>query len=260
MSSPNPLSFNAWVATVGAMAVEDVVLTAGVNGFVSAPLQALLPQILAYAESRISRDLDMLASQTSNIYTLTAAQSVFSLPEGDFQTLQTLEIVQLYNGQVVNSSPLTFVSKEFIQNCYSGLSMAGTPKFAALYGDNFGDEQDSFTNILLGPPPNFAYSLRVTGTAFPPSLYTNANEAGAGSVYTYISQYYPDLLTMASMIFISGYQRNFSAMSDDPQMGQSFEKQYQALRLGAIPMENRRKQQASGWSGYSTPTAATPTR
>lgn len=260
MSSPNPLSFNAWVTTVGAMAVALTQETAGVVAFVDPPLQAVLPQILAYAESRIARDLDLLASQTSNLYTLTAGAAVFPLPVGDFQTVQTLEIVQSYNGQTVNSTPLTFVSKEFIQNCYSGLTGAGTPKYAALYGDNFGDEQDSVTNILLGPPPNFAYSLRVTGTACEPSLFTNASAGIADTEYTYISQYYSDMLVMASMIFISAYQRNFSATSDSPDMGQSYEKQYQALRLGAIELENRRKQQGSAWTAYSTPTAATPTR
>lgn len=260
MSSLNPLSFNAWVQTVGAMAVEQVVDAGGVYAFVNAPLQTVLPQILSYAEGRIQRDLDLLANQTSNVYTLTAGQNVFSLPVGDFQTVQTLEIVQQQNGQTVTTCPLTPVSKEFIQNCYGGLTQASVPRFYAMYGDNFGDEQDSYTNILLGPPPSYGFSLRVTGTACQPSLYTNAVSGIADSAYTYISQWYPDMLVMASMIFISAYQRNFSATSDDPNMGQSYEKQYQALRLGAIPMENRRKQQASGWSAYSTPTAATPTR
>jgi len=260
MSSPNPLSFNAWVQTIGSMAVALTAETSGVWGFVDPPLQQVLPQILAYAESRISRDLDMLSSQTSNLYTLAAGVNVFSLPVGDFQTVQTLEIVQSYNGQVVNACPLVSVSKEFIQNCCSGLACAGQPKYYAMYGDNFGSEQDTATNILFGPPPNFAYSLRVTGTACQPSLYANAETGVADTEYTYISNYYPDLLVMASMIFISAYQRNFSATSDSPDMGQSYEKQYQALRLGAIPLENRRKGQASGWSAYATPTAATPTR
>lgn len=260
MSSPNPLSFNAWLQTVGSLAVELTQETGGVYGFVSAPLQQLIPQILAYSESRIARDLDLLANQTSNLYTLTAGQNVFALPVGDFQTVQTLEIAQSYNGQVVNSCALVQVSKEFIQNCCSGLACAGAPKYYAMYGDNFGSEQDSATNILLGPPPNYAYSLRVTGTACEPSLFTNATTGLADTEYTYISNYYPDLLVFASMIFISAYQRNFSATSDSPDMGQSYEKQYQALRLGAIPLENRRKGEASGWSAYSTPTAATPTR
>jgi len=48
--------------------------------------------------------------------------------------------------------------------------------------------------------------------------------------------------------------------SDDPAMGQSYEKQYQALRLGAISEENRRKFNESAWSSMSTPVSATPVR
>jgi hypothetical protein len=259
-TAPNPLSFNSWIQNIGVMAVALTSETAGVWSFVDAPLQTIVPQILNYAELRINRDLDLLSSQTSNIYTLTAAQNVFPLPVNDFVTVQTLEIVYLSNDIVVDSCPLLPVSKEFIQNCYGGMFSANTPKYYAMYGDNFGDEQDSVTNILLGPAPNYAYSLRVTGTAYAPSLYQSASAGSADSVYTYISAYYPDMLVLASMIYISAYQRNWSATADDSEMAQSYEKQYQALRLGAVPLENRRKAMGSGWSAYSTPIAATPTR
>ena len=152
------------------------------------------------------------------------------------------------------------MSKEFIQNCYGGMYSANTPKYYAMYGDNFGDEQDSVTNILFGPAPNYGYSLRVTGTAYAPSLYQSASAGPADSVYTYISQWYPDLLIMAAMVYVSAFQRQFSSTSDDTEMAMTYEKQYQALRLGAVPLENRRKGQGSGWSPYSTPIAATPTR
>jgi hypothetical protein len=245
------------------MGIMAVVLTTEVGGvyqFVDAAAQGILPSMLNYAESRISRDLDMLSSQTSNTYTLTAGVPIFSIPVNDFQTLQTLEITQTSGGSVVTSTPLLQVSKEFIQNCYAGLANAGTPRYYATFGSNFGDEQDTEMNILFGPSPNYPYTLQVTGTQRQPSLYQNNSVGIADTEFTYISQWYPDLLIMASMIYISAFQRNFSATSDDPEMGASYEKQYQALRLGAIALENQRKGQASGWSSYSTPTAATPTR
>jgi hypothetical protein len=260
MSGPNPLSFNEWVQQVAVMGVYEASETAGVWAFNDESLATSTPMILNYAEQRIARDMDFLSAQTSNIYTLTAGVNVFALPVNDFLAVQTLEIVQLSNGQVVTATPLLAVSKEFIQNCYSGLTSANTPQYYALFGDNFGTSEDVNTNILLGPPPNFAYSLRVTGTTRPPSLYSFATAGPADTSYTYISNFLPEMLVIASMIYISAYQRNWSATSDDPQMPMSYEKQYQALRLGAIPEENRRKSMASGWSSYSTPTAATPTR
>ena len=253
----NPLSFNSYIQQMGVMAVINTQLVAGVQQFVDAPAEVTVPMMLNYSELRIQRDLDLLASQSSNTYTLTAGVNVFPLPVDDFLTVQTLEVLTAAGA---TPAPLLSVSKEFIQNCYGGLASAGTPQYFAMYGDNFGSDQDTNTNILLGPPPNFAYTLRVTGTCREPSLFQNAAAGVADTEYTYISSYMPDLLIMASMIYISAFQRNFSATADDVPMGQTYEKQYQALRIGAIQEENRRKQMGSGWSAYSTPTSATPTR
>ena len=130
-----------------------------------------------------------------------------------------------------------------------------------MYGSTFGDPgQDVNTNILLGPAPNFAYTIRVTGTARMPSLFKYAVAGVADTQYTYLSEFYPDMLITASMIYITMFQRNFGNASDDPQMGMTYEKQYQALRLGAIAEENRKKAMGSGWTPYSTPVSATPTR
>jgi hypothetical protein len=242
------------------MAVVQTQETGGVWGFVDAPLQIVLPQILSYAEGRIQRDLDILAGQTSNIYTLVAQNQILALPINDFFTVETLEILYMNGTQVVNSSALLPVSKELIQNCYSGLANAGTPQFYAMFGSNFGDGADTINNILLGPTPNFAYPVRVTGLIKVPSLLGYASAGVADTSFTYISSFLPDLLVMASMIFISAYQRNFSATSDSADMGLSYEKQYQALRLGAISDENSRNLEGSAWTAYMTPTAATPTR
>jgi hypothetical protein len=162
--------------------------------------------------------------------------------------------------QVVNSQTLLPVSKEFIQNCYSGLASAGTPQYYAMYGDNFGTPAFAFNNVLLGPPPNFAYPIRVTGLIKIPSLFNYATAGVADTQFTYISAYYPDMLIMASMIYISAFQRNFSATSDSADMGMTYEKQYQALRLGGVQDENERNLEGSSWTAYMTPTSATPTR
>jgi hypothetical protein len=263
MSTPatNPLSYNAYIQQIASMAVVTATETAGVWAFIDAPLQTIVPMILNYAELRIQRDLNLLPAQTSNTYTLTSGNPIFAIDVDDFFTITTFEILQMNGSQVVNSTPLLPVSKEFIQNCYSGLACAGTPQYYAMYGGVFGDDgSDTVSNILLGPPPNFAYPIRVTGTVKTPSLFSFAISGVADTQTTYISSYYQDMLIMASMIYISAFQRNFSATSDSPDMGQSYEKQYQALRLGAIPNEDQKNVQGSGWSAYPTPTAATPTR
>lgn len=262
MTSPalNPLSFNAWVQAVGAMSVALTQNNSGVWGFVDAPLQTVLPQILSYSEARIQRDIDALQARSSNTYPLTVSNNLLSIPVNDFLVVETLEVTQVSNGVVVNSTPLIPVSKEFIQNCYSGVFSTGYPKYFAMYGDTFGDGANTNVNVLLGPPPNFSYPVRVTGVIRMPSLYQFASAGAADTSYTYISQWLPDLLLQASMIFISAYQRNFSANSDDPAMPVNYEKQYRTLLAGAIAEENRKKGLGSGYSAYSTPVTATPTR
>jgi hypothetical protein len=282
-----PLSYNAYVQQLGVLAVALTTETAGVWAFQDAPLQTLLDQALNYAELRIQRDLDLLQARSANIYAVTAGNNIFTVPIDDFLLVDTLEIVQTTGGtllnqagqqiytqsgqiiypagssgplQVVNSSPLTRVSREFIQNCYAGLSQAAQPKWFAMYGDTFGNGANKGINILLGPTPNYGYSVRVAGVIRLPTLAQYAQAGIGDTAYTYISEFLPDLLMMASMIYISAFQRQFSSMSDDPNMGQSYEKQYQALRLGAIAEENRKKGHASGWSSYSTPVSATPSR
>ena len=260
VSATTPLSYNAYVQQLGAMAVATTQTSGGVNSFVDAPLQTALPQALNYAELRIQRDVDFLQARSSNNYALTAGNNLFAIPINDFLILETLEILQESGSTVVNSCPLTPVSREFIQNCYGGQSQAGTPKWFAMYGDTFGDGANTDINVLLGPPPNYAFPVRVTGVIRLPSLAQYATAGPADTSYTYISEFLPDMLMMASMIYVSAFQRQFSSTSDQPEMAQSYEKQYQALRLGAISEENRKKFQGSGWSSYSTPTSATAAR
>jgi hypothetical protein len=257
----NPLSYNAYIQNVAAMAVVTAAETGGVYAFVDAPLAEITGMMLNYAELRIQRDLDFLSSQATNPYTLTAGSNLLSVPINDFVTVTNVQSAQLDgNGNVVNTCPMTPTSREFIQNCYGGLVNAGTPKFFAMVGDTFGDGGNTSNNILFGPYPNYPYSVLVTGTIRLPSLATYATAGPADTAYTTISQWFPDMLLMASMIYISAFQRNFSATSDSPDMGQSYEKQYQALRLGAIAEENRKKQLGSAYTAYSTPVSATPTR
>lgn len=256
----NPLSYNGYVQNLGVMTVADTLETSGVYSFVDSPMQTILPQALNYAELRIQRDIDFLQARSSNTYTMTQGNNILQIPINDFFAVETLEVTQNSGATIVNSSPLTPVTKEFIQNCYAGAASANTPRFFAMIGDTFGDGGNSFLNVLLGPVPNYAYPVRVFGVIRLPSLAKYATSGPADTQYTFISQFLPDLLMMASMIYISAFQRNFSATSDDAQMGQSYEKQYQALRLGAISEENRRKFNESAWSSYSTPVSATATR
>lgn len=103
---------------------------------------------------------------------------------------------------------------------------------------------------------NITLPTTVSGTQYASVFGSVSNGAG----FTFLSQYFPDLMIMASMIYISAYQRNFGKESDDPQMAQSYEAQYKGLLQSAMVEENRKKYEGPGWSSQSPTPIASPTR
>jgi hypothetical protein len=208
----------------------------------------VLPDAIDYAELRIYRDLDLLSTvQTLTSYATTANVSRVQLPSGTFVTLQNVNVISPAGTTVPDNgtrNPVLPVSKEYIQYSWPSSTNAGIPQYFAMI-----DER----TFSLGPWPNAAYTLEIVGTYRPDAL-------SSSNTTTFISQYLPDLFLMASMIFVSGYQRNFGRQSDDPAMSQSYESQYQALLRGATVEEYRKKFAASGWTSISPSPVATPGR
>lgn len=209
---------------------------------------AILPDAIEYAELRIYRDLDLLSTvQVNTSFSTTASVSKVAITQGTFVTLQNVNVITP-SGTVDPDQgtrvPLLPVSKEYIQYSWPSATNAGVPSYFAMI-----DER----TFSLGPWPDDAYTLEIIGTIRPETL-------SASNTTTFISQYLPDLFLMASMIFISGYQRNFGRQSDDPQMAQSYESQYMALLKGATVEEYRKKYQSSGWTSMSPSPVATPGR
>jgi hypothetical protein len=110
--------------------------------------------------------------------------------------------------------------------------------------------------IRLGPIPDISYPLTISGTLHTQPL----NSSNGGTNTTWISTYLPDIFIMASMVYMSAYQRNFGKVNDDPAMAQTYEGQYMALLNGARMEEFRKRFQASAWSSMSPSPVATPTR
>ena len=209
----------------------------------------ILPQMITYAENRIYRDIDLLSTQVPRTYTATIGNNILSVPTGDFITVQTVSV----NTTGTTYKPLLSVTKEYIRNVFDDSAVTGVPTVFAMYGGDLATYGQTTNNIELGPAPGAAYTVRVTGTVRPPSM-------SATNLTTFVSTYLPDLLIMASMIYISAYQRNFGRANDDPQMAVTYESQYNALLKGAIVEDARKKFQAAGWTAYSPSQVATPTR
>ena len=235
------MNYNEFVQQIATMAV---VPTTDTN------YQIILPQMINYAELRMQRDLDFLSTQISNSsYSFTSGNGTLTIPTSQFVVMETFEVIDGSG----NSTPLLPVTKEYIQNVYGTGSTTGLPQYFAVYGGDTATTGLTSQNMIVGPIPDSTYSVRLTGTVRSAPL-------SASNTTTFISVYLPDMMIMASMIYISAYQRNFGRMNDDPQMAQSYENQYQVLKTSALIEENRKKFEASAWSSYSTAPAATPNR
>ena len=235
------LTYSTYVQQIATMAVVPVT---------DPNFTIIIPSMIDYAELRMQRDLDFLSTQISNSsYSLTANNGTLTIPTSAFVVMETFEVI---NGSG-SSAPLLPVAKEFIQNVYGTGSAAGLPLYFAVYGGDSATTGLTSQNMTVGPIPDLNYSVRLTGTVRSAPL-------SATNTITFISTYLPDMFIMASMIYISAYQRNFGRMNDDPQMAQSYEGQYQALKASALIEENRKKFEAAAWSSYSPAPAATPSR
>lgn len=233
------LNYTTYVAQIATMAVVEPTDPAFIT---------ILPEMIEYAELRIYRDLDLLSTVSSNdSYQMTALNRNFTWPQGTFVTVQDINVITPYtqtNPDLGTRVTLLPTTKEFLNVVYANSTNAGVPNYFAMLDDH---------SIVVGPWPNQAYTVEIVGTIRPATL-------SAVNPTTFISEYLPDLFIMASMIYISAYQRNFGRMSDDPAMAQSYEGQYQAIRQGALMEEFRKKFQASAWSSITPSPVATPTR
>ena len=252
------LTYSQYVTQIATMAVVAETDPAFVT---------ILPQMITYAENRMYRDIDFMFTSTSlhgTTFVLTIGNRNLSFnidlasnsdaASGTFVVSEQINLLTDANGNAATTTdpdacvrvPLLPTTKEFLDAVYGSSLTAnrGRPQYFVPFNE---------TLFFVGPVPDQAYPVEVVGTYRPNSL-------SATNTTTFISQYLPDVFIMASMIYISAYQRNFGRQSDDPQMAQSYESQYQALLKSAIVEEARKKFDAAGWSSQSPATVATPTR
>jgi hypothetical protein len=233
------LTYSQYVTQIATMAVVEPTDPAFVT---------ILPQMITYAENRMYRELDFLFTSVSNTsFSCVAGSRTIAVPAGTFVVPEQINVITpagTTNPDLGTRVPLLPVTKEYLDAVYGSGQYTGVPKYFCPFGNY---------TFLVGPYPDTTYNVEIVGTIRPNSL-------SASNPTTFISLYLPDLMLMASMIYVSGYQRNFGRANDDPQMAVTYESQYQALLKGAMMEENRKKFEAAAWSSQSPSASATPTR
>ena len=240
------LSYSGTVA--GTMSYVQQVAELAVVDQTDVNYLAILSMMITYAENRMYRDLDFLFTSVSITgYAINNGSRQITIPDGTIVVSEQINLITPANTSSPDAGtrvPLLPTTKEYLDAVYGSSQYTGQPQYFAPFNDNL---------FLVGPFSDATYFVEIIGTYRPASLSST-------NTTTFISLYLPDVFIMASMIYISAYQRNFGRQSDDPQMAQSYEAQYQALLKGAAVEEARKKFTAAAWSSESPTPLATPSR
>lgn len=202
--------------------------------------QTLFPQATQYAENRIYRDIPMLAQRTQDTSLVTASGSrsidlsATALPAIVPERLALLipAGATLGTGTQVQFIPvsLDFIDMVWPQQNTTMAPAAAVATYWALRDDH---------TAIVAPTPDAIYTVVLTG------LFQQT-PIGAGNPTTYLATIYPELMTAACMVFISGaLLRNYGSQADEPRMALSWESQYQALMQAARAEELRRRAQGT---------------
>ncbi len=234
------LTYTQWVAEISNLTAIDPA---------DADFVANLPSCIDYSEQRMYRELDLLSTVTRQTGALVVGTRNFTLPStaGRFVVVNGINVITpaaQTNPDAGTRVPLVPTSRDVLDVIWPSATGAGVPNQFAMITDQ---------QVIVGPAPDMAYTAEVIGTIRPTPL-------SASNTTTYLTLYLPDLFLAASMIWMSGFMRNFGAQSDNPQMSQSWEAQYEKLFTSAN-VEAQRSRFASGAWGSLQPTPiATPTR
>ena len=214
-----------------------------------ANFQTVLGNIIDDAELRMYRDLQLQnTSQRDSSATFTTLTRNFTLPAtlGTFVVTNQLNVITpagTTDPELGTRTGLVPCSQELLNVLWPSVSGSTVPQYFAMVNDNL---------AIVGPWPDAAYTVEVVGSVRPAALSST-------NVTTLLSVYFPDLFIAASMVFASGYMKNFGAVVDDPKMAVTWEGHYQTLLKSAEVEEQMKQFQGPAWSS-SDPTPMTPPR
>lgn len=212
----------------------------------NAPLLAIFPQWINYAEGRIYRELDMLVANVRDSSSSTIAGSRnFNLPTsiGTFLILDAINIITPAS-TVPDSGTrnrLTPVSLDVLDWTYPNAAAAGVPSMFAYYSQNT-ELAPAQTQVMFGPWPDTTYVVEVVGKIQPAPL-------SASNQTTYLTANLYDLMFAATMVAATSWQQNLgSAGVDNPQMASTWEATYQTLKSSAATWEARKRFGGASWT------------
>jgi len=208
---------------------------------------AMVPNAIAYAEGRIYRELNMIVGNIRDATGVTSSTTRnFNLPTGigTFLIIDGINIITPA-GTAADSGTrhqLTPVSRDVLDMVWPSSTGATVPSmFAYISQNTYLAGPAAQTQVIFGPWPDAAYTVEVIGKIQPAAMTAiNPN--------TFLGDNLSDLYLAACMIYMCGFQKNYSATSDDPRSAVSWEGQYVALRDSSATWEARKRFSGASWT------------
>jgi hypothetical protein len=209
----------------------------------------IVPLMFTYADNRIYRELEFLATTAVTAGTLTANNRETPLPSTMIVLRQMNVLVPAGPiwARMTVRKVLERVSPEALDMIWGSQGRydanfdavvptpAGVPEKYAIVGTSTAAFPQTLSYIVrLMPTPDQAYAAEFFGV-IRPALLSPVNTE------TFLSVNYPDLFCAACMVFASGYQRDFGAQADDPAKAMSWNGMYETLRQSAMMEAGRMK-------------------
>lgn len=241
------INYTTYVSEIATLtAITSAILVGGDNNF-----QGILPAGIDYAEGRLYRELDLPAVSivdTSVVCSSGVRTIAISTASGEPLIIEALNIFSSAGTTSSNGTrvPLTPSTRAVIDSIYPSAlsSQCGQPEFFARISND---------TLILGPAPDQPYGVEMQASIRPSPL-------SASNSSTWLTQNVPELMIAATMIFMSGHMRDFGAQSDNPQMAQSWESQYQNLMRSMNVDQLRMKFMSAGWTSEQPSPIANPPR
>jgi len=142
---------------------------------------ANIPVFVMEAEERIYNSVQLPSLRKNVIGTMTSGNSYLSCPI-DYLSTYSLAVIDSSG----NYSYLLNKDVNFIRECYLNPTYSGTPKYYALFGTQYNNNNE--LSFILGPTPDTNYSAELHYFYYPPTIVQGqisllGNITG-GSLYT----------------------------------------------------------------------------
>lgn len=235
------MNYSNWIITVCGLLEYEVVDVESATPTGVASFDSCIPAAIDYTENRIQRDLNLISTQITSQGAMAANLRRVTLPTSVGVYIVCSQICPFVAG--VRQQPLEPVTRDYLDFAWPSDASPGAGILPVQWCP------DDQATILVGPAPDQNYTFEAVGTM-------RVVQMSAANTTNFLSLQLPDLYVAASMVWWSGFQRDFGSQSDDPKLATSWEEQYQTLLKGAT-VEEIRKQYADLFPSPSTPLGLT---